>query len=426
MTRTEDELAPQEAQRFADLGDGFPENPDGVIQNIFEVFGELHRHGPVNHVDAYGGFWLINGYDALYEARSWNRFSNFGHGVFPAWHHTKDGALRDPVIHEAIEDTPVSLDPPRQQAYRKILNPHFAPGVIAKLEPSIRAHVTQLIDDFVETGQVEVSHQFAHPLTQMVFWEDIIHLPSEGRALFAEIAGKFETEVDRVTMDSFILEHVIQQRQNEPSRGDVLDALLNAEIESEPLGLDSIIANLSLLLSAGTETTASAMLNGLYYLAEHPELRQSLIDDPDLIPSAVEEFLRLLDPVHTNFRRVTEDTEVCGYHLNAGDVVLLCPGAANRDPAEFPDPDSFDLTRPNAQRHVAFEVGVHRCLGSNLARLELRLGLGEFLRRMPDFHIADGYVYTRDSNHFHRPSHLDLVFAAGKRVGTENEFGPLK
>lgn len=167
----------------------------------------------------------------------------------------------------------------------------------------------------------------------------------------------------------------------------MIDVLLNTEIDGEKLQFGDIVGNAMLLVQAGLETTASAMSFAFHYLATHPDERDRLIDDPELRPRAIEEFLRYSGSIHGIPRTVTREVELSGHTFCPGDSVIVNYASANRDGEQFPDPDRCILDR-TSNRHLGFGAGVHRCLGSNLARLEFQIGVEQVLSRMPDYRLA--------------------------------------
>jgi cytochrome P450 len=188
------------------------------------------------------------------------------------------------------------------------------------------------------------------------------------------------------TLD-FYLRQVVEARQENPKEGDLIDFLMNAEMGGEKLTGDHIGGTIALLLIAGIDTTWSSIGAGLWHLAQHPSDRQRLVDDPSVLPFAIEEILRVYAPV-TMARMVAEDVEVGGVCMRKDDWTLLPFPAANRDPEAFEDADRFVIDRQR-NRHVAFGLGIHRCLGSNLARMELTVAIDEWMKRFPSFSLAD-------------------------------------
>ena len=187
------------------------------------------------------------------------------------------------------------------------------------------------------------------------------------------------------------LNTAIEEREAEP-RDDFITELLHAEHDGEPITRDVVMGMCALLLIAGLDTTWSSIGSTMWHLATHPDDRRRLVDEPELMPTAIEEFLRAYAPV-TMARRIVEDTEYNGCPIKAEERILMNFPAANRDPDVFPDADTVILDR-SQNRHLAFGAGIHRCAGSNLARMELRVSVEEWLARMPDFEVADAAGVT--------------------------------
>lgn len=291
---------------------------------------------------------------------------------------------------------PIQLDPPEFFSYRKLLNPFFSPAATAKYEGFIRRAANDLIDQFIEQGQTELVTAFARPLTAIAVL-NIIGLPVDTRSWqhWVDMTKHREDESEDnphnhleglIRAAAGLIHQTVAARRAEPT-DDLVSFLVNdALVDGRKLTDDEFNGIVILILAAGFNTTASAIGNSLIYLEEHPEDRRRLLDDPALIKTAIEEFLRYETPVMALPRVMVADAELSGQELKKGDRVSVMWGSANRDAAAFSDPDQVILDRtPN--RHVAFGVGIHRCLGSNVARLELKIGLEEFLRRLPDYSI---------------------------------------
>jgi cytochrome P450 len=199
-----------------------------------------------------------------------------------------------------------------------------------------------------------------------------------------------------------------QQANGEPPGDDLVSLLLDAEIDGQPIGEDHLVNTLRLLLIAGIDTTWSAIGASLWHLATHPDDRDRLAAEPELMPTAVEELLRVYAPV-TMARLIVEETEVGGCTFEPGQMVMLPFPAANRDPEVFPDADNVILDRAE-NRHMAFGVGIHRCLGSNLARMELRVALEEWLRRVPRVTLADPDGVTWSQGTVRGPRRVPVTF----------------
>lgn len=295
---------------------------------------------------------------------------------------------------------PLEVDPPQHTAYRRILNPQFVPREINKLEPAVRTLVGDLLDGFVARGACDFHEEFATPLPSGIFLE-LMGLPTADLPMFLqwrdntirpdvepgdfEGATRIRDETAHAISDYF--RHRIAERRAEPN-GTLLSNIVHAEVDGEPLSETELLGISHLLLLGGLDTVTATLDCMVAFLATHPDHRKQLVDDPSLIPAAVEELLRWLSPVMVVPRTALEDISLHDVDIKAGDGVTLVIGAANGDEAEFGDPEVDFLREPN--KHVAFGGGHHLCLGAHLARLELRVALEELHARIPDYEIAPG------------------------------------
>lgn len=320
---------------------------------------------------------------------------------------------------------PLQVDPPDHLKFRKLLDPLFAPRAVALLEPEVRRLTTELIDAFIEDGSVELSEALAVPLPCTVFLA-LLGLPQEDLPTFLRIkdgiirppglAGR-EADIVRKQTAQEIYDYfapVIAARRAE-ARDDLITKFVHAEVDGHRLTDDDIVDICFLFLIAGLDTVTATLTCNIAYLAQHPDHRRELADDPSLIPAAVEELMRWESPVPGVARVLARDAEVAGEHLEAGTRVTVLIGSANTDEQEFDRADTVDFHR-DANRHLAFGGGIHRCLGSHLARLELRVAMEELQRRIPDYELAPGTTleYTEG---LRAVEHLPLVFTPGVREG---------
>ncbi len=338
-------------------------------------------------------------------------------GVVVAKHEDVTTVLRTPEIFSSGFDAvhigqvrpliPLQIDPPDHSRYRKLLDPLFAPRRIAYLEDRIRALASDLIDSFVDDGGCDYNAAFAEPYPSTVFLE-LLGLPVERTDEFLELKDGIirpdaETAEERERMVQAtgqqiyaVLEEVIDARIEEP-RDDFISGFLTAEIEGEALTREDIVDIGYLFFLAGLDTVTASLDCMLAYLAQHPEQRQRLVDDPSVIPSAIEEMLRWETPVPGVVRKAVQDTELSGCPISAGSQVVALLASANTDEAEWDDPDTVDFDR-SVNRHYTFGGGVHRCLGSHLARMELRVALEEWHARIPEYTLAEGTELIYDAN----------------------------
>ena len=320
-------------------------------------------------------------------------------------------ALRHPEVFSSAGDTvaigqeqpliPLQIDPPDHAQYRKLLDPEFSPKRMAQLESGTRRFVHQLIDQFAERGHCDFHEEYATPLPSTIFlmllglphadlptflqWRDNTVRPDVAPGDF-DAATRIREQTGREITEYF--ERAIEQRRRHPD-DQLLSRLVHSEIDGRPLTTGELLGMFHLLMLGGLDTVTATLDCAVSYLARHPAQRQRVVDDPALIPAAVEELLRSETPVQLVPRIVARDTTIGGVDLRAGDHVSLLIGAANTDERSITDADTVDFDRsPN--RHLAFGGGPHRCLGSHLARLELRVALEEFHRRIPEYRIPDG------------------------------------
>jgi cytochrome P450 len=287
-----------------------------------------------------------------------------------------------------------------------------------ELEPIIRGHADRLIDAFIDDGEAEVVSRFANTLPQYVFSVEVAGMDAADMPYLLSafsLSGPMEDRAEGFGRGMAKINDYLEQRQNEPPRGDIVDALL--AFEHEGYSRADKIGTMSQLTIGGIGTTGYAFSGGLYHLATHPEDRKALAADPSGIPRAIEEFLRLYLGAPNMARRATVDTEVSGVTIPAGDRVLLSFGAANRDPrAVEGDPNVVDITR-KPMGHLAFGAGVHRCVGSSLALVILRVGFEQFLARIGDFRVPDGFEPVYETGNTRHMATLPLLFAAGGTRG---------
>jgi cytochrome P450 len=297
---------------------------------------------------------------------------------------------------------PITSDPPFHQIARRILLPPFAPKVIDAWEPEIRRLCIDLLDEMgpIEAGRsvVDAAVQYAQHIPVNVIAR-MLGFPPEDEALFRGFVHDVIEQVnlpieERVGSFAALDEYLDRQvREHEESpRDDLTTYLMNIEIGGNKLSPEHVRGSIVLLLIAGIDTTWSAIGSSLWHLAHHPADLQRLVDEPEVMLFALEEFLRAYAPV-TMARLVKDDYDFHGCPMKANDWVLLPFPAANRDPAFFDQADDFVIDRAE-NRHAAFGLGIHRCLGSNLARLELRVAIEEFVRRFPRFEPAGEVTWS--------------------------------
>jgi cytochrome P450 len=358
-------------------------------QNAPQIWDQLRGTCPVAHTDRYGGAWLpVTHADVSAVARDTDHFSSEGAVL-------SNKPPRDQWVSMAPIGgaPPITSDPPFHADARRLLLPAFSPQVVAEWEPEIRRLCNELIDNMGDIETVDAAVQYAQnipvyviarmlglPLEDSDYFRETVHMVLEEiGAEFGERQGAFEK------LDAYLGMHVRDHIEN--PKDDLIGFLLNAKIYDQPLSPEHVVGTIILLMVAGIDTTWSSIGSSIWHLAQHPADLQRMVNEPELLPTAIEELLRMYAPV-TMARIVSQDAEIGGCPVKAGDSVLLPFPAANRDPEVFPDADKVIIDREE-NRHVAFGLGIHRCLGSNLARLELRVAVEVFIQRFPKFELAN-------------------------------------
>jgi cytochrome P450 len=304
-------------------------------------------------------------------------------------------------VFRAMPHQLLFLDPPDHSRLRGLVSKAFTPRLVEAWRPRIAQLANELLDPVQEAGQMDVISSLAYPLPAIVIGE-LLGVPPEDRQRFIEWSSDFGGFLDSSSltpeeafsaiqgvadfMDYF--RGIIAGRQSAP-RDDLLQALLTARERDDMLSEDELLANLVLLLAAGHGTTTHLIGNGLLALLRHSEQYQRLVENPDLVPTAVTELLRFDSPVQLTGRRVSQDITIGGVQLAAGQHFIAILGAANHDPDQFPNPDRLDVGRVE-NRLVSFGYGIHFCLGAPLAKLEAEIVFSALTRRLPQLQLADG------------------------------------
>lgn len=354
-----------------------------------------------------------------------------GHGintVVVAKHEDVLTVLRNPDIFSSGDDAvhigqirpliPLQIDPPDHSKFRKLLDPLFAPKRIAQLEQNTRNLVNGMIDQIESKGGANFHLAIAEPLPSTVFLE-LLGLPvSRAKEFIALKDGIIRppvtTEEERKKAVNAtgaeiyaILEEVVEERSRE-RRNDFVSGFLDSEVDGERLTKNDVVDICYLFFLAGLDTVTASLDCFISYLAQNPEKRQSLVDDPSLIPAAIEEMMRWETPVTGVARITTQDTELSGCPIKKGTAVSPLLASANTDEAFWANADTVDFHR-ESNKHLAFGGGVHRCLGSHLARMELRVTLEEWHRRIPNYRVKDGVelVYSQG---LRQVENLELVW----------------
>jgi cytochrome P450 len=377
-----------------------------------EIWDDLRSRCPIAHTDRFGGAWLPTRHDDVVAiAHDTDNYTSLGVIV-------REGRPAD--SRPLGGAPPITSDPPAHHDARRLLLPVFGPKAIVGWEETTRQLCRELLAELpVVDGEVDAAQHYTQHLPVKVI-AAMLGVPPEDGDLFRhfirlilEQPGSAAGLPEEETLGYYIRQRVAEHR--EQPRDDLISYLLEVEVEGQRLADEHVVGTVVLLLLAGIDTTWSAIGSSLLHLATHAEDRRRLVADPALIPTAVEEFLRAYAPV-TMARLVTEDHEIGGCPVKEGDWMLLPFPAANRDPEFFDDAGTVLIDRAR-NRHSAFGLGIHRCLGSNLARMEMQIALEEWLAAVPEFSLAGGRSVRWSTGQVRGPR--NLPFRNGPAPGSE-------
>ncbi|GAA4586497.1 cytochrome P450 [Planotetraspora phitsanulokensis] len=374
----------------------------------YPIQDDLRQRCPIAHTDRFGGGWLPTSYeDVAAIAYDTERFSS--RSIIMS-------NFRPPRELAPVGGTPpISSDPPFHHDARKLLLPVFTKKEVARREEATRALCHSLIDAFEGRQDVDAAHEYAQHIPMRVI-ADMLGFPQEDGPRFREfienaLEGVNRPPEERMERMALLFDYLLAQIRDhvDNPRDDLTTYLINAELYGRKLEPSHVAGTMALLLIAGIDTTWSAIGASLWHLAKTPADRRRLVAEPELLPTAMEEFLRAYAPV-TMARLVKEDMHWNGVDMKSEDWVLLSFPAANRDPAQFEQADEVVIDR-EVNRHVAFGLGIHRCVGSHLARMELRVALEVWLERIPEFTLQDPAAVTWAAGQVRGPRTLPLRVA---------------
>ncbi|MCX6522698.1 MAG: cytochrome P450 [Actinobacteria bacterium] len=382
------------------------------ITDPYGIWGELRARCPIAHTERWGGSWLPTSYADVTEiARDIENFpSGNGIAVVPP----PDGAgpgSGGPILSAGVP--PISADPPLHTWTRRLILPTMSPQRVDEYEVFTRSLCVQLVDGFLERGSGDAAAEYAQQIPVRVIGH-ILGVPDTMAPAFTEwvrdvleFAHDAERRMRGITGILQYLTGALDERIATPT-DDFISELLASEHDGQPIERPVVMGMCALLLIAGIDTTWSSIGSAMWHLATHPDDRRRLVAEPELMPTAIEELLRAYSPV-TMARRLSHDIDFKGCPMKAGDRILMNFPAANRDPAAFPDADKVVLDR-QVNRHVAFGAGIHRCAGSNLARMELRVAIEEWLRRIPEFDLDPSGEVTWAGGQVRGPRTIPVSF----------------
>lgn len=387
----------------------------GYVKDPFPVWDDLREKCPVAHTERWGGSWMPTTYEDLRKiAAEVGIFSSRN----PLVANAGEPAEFDPDLEQRASAgaPPISSDPPVHTWSRALLLPKFSMKEVAAYEEETREICRSLIDGFIDNGRADAAADYAQQIPARVI-ASMLGIPQDRAGEFTEwVRGFLEYGLTNVEFRSgaaiqifTFLNQEIQDRKANPGN-DLISYLLQAKADGapDPIPEPHVLGTCFLLLVAGIDTTWSSIGSAMWHLAQNPDHCKRLIDEPELITSAIEELLRAYAPV-TMAREVTRDAEYEGCPMKENDRILMNFPAANRDPAKFERPDEVILDR-KINPHIAFGVGIHRCAGSNLARMEMRVAIEEWLKRIPEFRLEDPEAVTWAGGQVRGPRKCMVVF----------------
>jgi cholest-4-en-3-one 26-monooxygenase len=390
-------------------------SPDSFVGGVpHDTFARMRREAPVFfHDDTYGtrGFWVLTRHADVWKV-----------SLDPKTFSSERGtALIQDFPEEQLipqRELMLNMDPPRHTRYRRLVNMAFSPKVLRQAEEAIRVRAREIVDAVAGEGRCDFVTQIAAELPLQIIVE-MLGVPQADRHRFFEwsntMIGRDDPEYavaegvgEMAMMQLFAYANELAVERKQKPRNDLTSLLLEAEVDGEKLSESEYDSFVMLLAVAGNETTRNLISGAMHALFQHREQWQRLVDDPALIGTAVDEFLRWVSPVMHFKRTAMRDVEIRGQQIREGDRVTIWYCAANRDEDVFPHADRFDVGRtPN--EHLAFGIGPHFCLGSHLARLEIRIMFEELIRRLPDIEL-DGDVQRLRSNFINGVKHMPVKF----------------
>ena len=388
----------------------------GYVRDPAPVWDDLRERCPIAHTERWGGSWMPTRYEDLQQlVKMVPALSSRSPVVVPP-----PPELREVLVAEAkkygTENPPITADPPEHRPFRRLILPFFSPHAVERQIPYTQDLCNSLIDGFAGKGEADAAADYAQQITPRVIAHVLGIDPARADDFVEWVRGILElgqTQPEmriryRGVIRDFFQEMVTERRRNPGD--DPISTLIEAEVEGEKLDDYKVVGICFLLLVAGIDTTWSSISASLLHFAIHPRDQARLRAEPELLPTAVEEMLRFYSPV-TMGRKVTEPVSMSGVDMAPGDKVLMNFPGANRDPAAFDRPDEVILDRKR-NRHIAFGLGIHRCAGSNLARMEMQVALRTWFERIGPFHLSDPDAVTWAGGQVRGPRTVPVRFAA--------------
>lgn len=392
---------------------------------FLDITHEMHRRCPLAWTDTYDGHWVAAGSDAVFELARCPLVSN-DHDVNNERRGYKGISIPRMVEAEGFRGGMLEMDDPEHRIYRTALNPYLSPAAVKRWEPFVDEIVRACLDDHIESGRIDLVDDLAN-VVPAVLTLAMLGVPLEKWELYNEPAHASvytppdSPDADRVremylAMGVDLFTNLMEIRGN--PRPGIIDALAKLRIDGEAPPDIELIGMLNLLIGGGFDTTTALTAHALEWLSEHPDERMRLSDERDtLLNPATEEFLRYFTPAPGDARTIAEDMRLGDIELREGQRLWLSWAMANRDPAVFSDADQLVMDR-KGNRHFSFGLGVHRCIGSNVARTVFKSMLTAVLDRMPDYRcLPEGTVHYDSIGVIQGMRHLPAEFTPGRRLG---------
>ncbi|WP_245402306.1 cytochrome P450 [Nocardia albiluteola] len=389
----------------------------------------MNTHAPVSYSRHHGGFWLVAGFDEVSQVAHHPELFSSAHEL----PNTPGRPLGTVVPPSSFRGLPLEIDPPEYNEWRKALNVFFSPPAARRLRPRIQRYASWCVDKHIESGEIDLVLDLSNPVPALITL-DILGLPMDDWRRYADVLHALvythpgTPEFDRVEADfAHLIDTIralIPKRRAHPG-DDFISFLTQVEIAGEKLGDEDVVGVCNAVVPGGVDTTTALLASTFDHLDRHRDARRRLIESPEMIPRVCDEFLRYFTPVMGAGRTAMADTSIGGCPVHKGERVLVSWAAANLDAEVFPDPEVLDLDR-DAGKQAAFGIGIHRCIGRHIARMDFEVVVGEVLTRMPDYRIVEGAAEKYPTvGQIHGYMRMPARFTTGERVGSGTSSVPL-
>jgi cytochrome P450 len=386
-----------------DMFNDFDINDPEFNDRFYDTLDSFIEECPLAKSKVGDGYYVLNRFrDVKQAAQDWESFSS-ANGFIPN---------RDPDMPLL---PPTEMDPPDHSSWRRALQPFFSREAVKGYEEFIRKDAIELVESFVDKGECDIVGDYTSILPGRAMFANLFDIPYDDIPILVEqmdggFYGPIETRTERFNEGVKYVNEYLEKRAREPSGGALVDVVAaGVEVNGEICSWEDRLGVLTDILVGGVVTAASVMAGGFWHLATHPDDREALATDFSKIPNAVDEFIRYFPPVVMLGREVTRDVQVGEHSFKKGDYVLLNYAAASRDPEAVPDPRKLDIYRRTVPSS-SFGIGIHRCMGAHLARLEIKIAFEEFLSRIPDFTIDPGVEPVYETGNLRSMQSLRLRF----------------